>query len=126
MTFDRDRVVAAIDMIGRMGGKFFEIRYCDGHDDDPLEPVVWIARARWESKGRYIWQATGACDPWRAIFRLLEVTLDGGTCTHCGKPTGVDESPPSDMLIATESMICWYRFDPELATFRRSCEGVAA
>jgi hypothetical protein len=114
---DGGQFAAVVEMIGRMGGNEFQIRYCDEEN-----PTVWIACARWGK----VWQATGGMDPWRAAFRLLESVMDGGECTHCGKPTAVDEHPPADDLIsATESMICWYRFDPELRTFRRQCEGVS-
>jgi hypothetical protein len=134
---DQAKFAAAVAMIGRMGGKEFEIRYCDGHDGELLDPVVWIARARWEVAAyaddegvhevepRSVWQATGAMDAWRAVFRLLESVMDGGHCTHCGKPTAVDESPPDDLLASLDEVVCWYRFDPELRTFRRQCEGVA-
>jgi hypothetical protein len=61
--------------------------------------------------------------PWRALFRLCEAVMDGGKCAHCGKPTSVDDKPASDMLEQLTAVVCFYRFDPELSTFRRSCEG---
>ncbi len=123
------KLVAAVDMIGRMGGKEFQLRF-DDRDLDGGTPVVWMALARWDRLlGRQVpddvrWQATGGVTPWQAIFRLLESVMDGGTCAHCHKPTAVDERPPDAALMATEEVVCWYRYDPEVKTFRRQCEGV--
>jgi hypothetical protein len=64
--------------------------------------------------------------PWRATFRLAEAVLDGGHCRHCHKMTAVDDKPADDLLAATGEIVCFYRYDPELRTFRRSCEGKAA
>jgi hypothetical protein len=112
---DEGKFQAAVKMIGRMHGEEFQIRYCE-----EVQPVVWIACARWGET----WQAAGGMNPWRAVFRLLESVMDGGRCLHCNKPTAIDENPPDDLITATEAMVCWYRFDPELDTFRRQCEGV--
>jgi hypothetical protein len=120
------KFAAAVEMIGRMGGKQFEIRYCDGHDGEILDPPIWIARAKFKDKDHDVWEATGAITPWRAVFRLLETLMDGGECTHCGKMTAVDESPPDTSISLTEDLVCWYRYDPELKTFRRQCEGLKA
>jgi hypothetical protein len=118
------KIAAAVEMIGRMGGKQFEIRFFEEQDDDVFDPPIWIARAKFQDKGHDVWEATGAMNPWRAIFRLLETLMDGGECTHCGKMTAVDENPPDFAISATEELVCWYRYDPELKTFRRQCEGV--
>lgn len=113
------RLIAAVEMIGRLGGSEFQLRF-DDRDLDDGTPIVWSALARWGT----VWQATGALSPWRAIFRLLEAAMDGGSCNHCGKPTVVDEHPADASIRITESALCWYRYDPERHTFRRSCEGV--
>lgn len=106
------RFVAAIELIGRTGGSQFQLRYSD---DD--EPTVWMAVGRWP----YGSEAAAALDPLRAVLRLLDQVVDGGTCAHCGKPSGVTDDFSSDMPMA--EVFCWYVFDPELAVFRRSCEG---
>jgi hypothetical protein len=116
----RNKIDAAVQMIGRMGGAEFQLRF-DDRDVDDGTPVVWSALARWDD----VWQAAGGLDPWQAVLRLLESVGDGGTCTHCGKPTAVDDSPPDALISSTESLVCWYRYDPELVTFRRQCEGIA-
>lgn len=60
-------------------------------------------------------------DPLRAVLRLLDRMIDGGECTHCHKPTAVSDNFAAPTPLAEH--ICWYVFDPELATFRRGCEG---
>lgn len=127
---DEGKLTAAVDMIGRLGGREFQLRF-DDRDVDDGTPVVWMALARWDRLlGEEVpenarWQATGGTTPWQAIFRLLEAVMDGGRCTHCHKPTAVDERPADALIGITEAMVCWYRYDPELRTFRRQCEGVA-
>ena len=136
------RFVAAVDMVRRSGADSIELRYCDGHDepadDDEPVTVVWMAIAHWPERvtdaasavpGAIMPEHFDACagmTPWRAIFRLCEASMDGGVCLHCGRPTAIDDKPADEFLAATEDFVCWYRFDPELATFRRMCEGFAA
>ena len=115
------KFAAAVDMIGRTGANEFQIRFCEEE-----EPIVWIAAAHWPSRNGIIsehWDAAAGMSPWLALLRLCEATVDGGTCIHCNKPTSIDDKPADVALAATEAYICWYRYDPELNTFRRSCEG---
>lgn len=127
---DKDpRFVAAVDLLGRSGARQVSIRYCDEE-----EPLVWIAAAMWETGARTVhgdisgnvWQAAGSTEPWKAMMNLLETVLDGGECQHCHKPTSVDDGPEDKLLHELNPLVCFYRFDPELATFRRMCEGKAA
>ena len=111
-------LLALVDLLGRTGAGAFQIRFCDEE-----QPIVWIACAKWGD----VWQAAGGMSPFQAVLQLAESAMDGGTCTHCQKPTGVDDRPIDGFITrATSELICWYRYDPELSTFRRSCEGVAA
>jgi hypothetical protein len=126
------RVAAATQLIGRTGADGFEIRVVE---PDPGEegPIVWVASAHWPERsdeaGQLLmpdhWDACGGMTPWRAVLRLCEACIDGGTCRHCGRPTGVDDQPADELSVETEPFMCWYRYDPELKTFRRHCEGVA-
>jgi hypothetical protein len=113
---DDPRLVAAFDMIGRTGATGMGLRY---QDDE--QPIVWIAVGTW-SGDRH--EVGAALDPTRAALRLCEQVVDGGQCTHCSRPTGFEpdhlDSMPADQLV------CWYQWDPELKTFRRSCEGDTA
>lgn len=107
------RVAAATDLIHRTGATGFQVRYQD--DDDP---VGWIAVATYRDEAA---EAAAALDPLRATLRLGETLLDGGRCTHCQRPTGLE--PDSIDQMPMNQLICWYQYDPELATFRRGCEG---
>ncbi len=104
--------MALVDLIGRCGAKQFQIRY---QDDET--PTVWVAAAILP-KGA---DAAGALDPGRAVLRLAEQLIDGGECTHCHRPTSVDDDPTGAGLL--DVLTCVYRYDPENRTYRRSCEG---
>lgn len=124
---DDPRFTAAVDLIGRTGATTFRIGYSD-EDDGP--PTVWYATAVWVSQAApggpdTRAEAAAAMDPLSAVLRLCEQVIDGGTCTHCGQRTIFDPDPPTDDVVSDilDKMGCRYAWDPELATFRRSCEG---
>lgn len=109
------RTVALVGLVGRCGATSFRIE----HTDPDNGPVVWVAVAELGFLGGAV-EAAAAADPYRAVVRLAEQLIDGGTCRHCGAVTGVlDEfDDPTQQL----SGVCWYVYDPELDTFRRGCE----
>lgn len=119
------RFVAVVDMLGRTGARDFRIGYTPAEDGTP---VVWYATASWKQPveagklglPRTVHEAAAAMDPLAAVFRLAEAVIDGGVCTHCGRPTIFDPTAEPGVL---EAMGCVYAWDPELATFRRGCEG---
>jgi hypothetical protein len=104
--------LAAVDLVHRTGARTFSIRY----SDDNL-PIVWMAVAEYEENR---WDAGAGTNPTRAVMRLLDQLIDGGTCKHCNRPAGVTEEWIGGMPLA--DAICWYRFDPETKKFRRGCE----
>ena len=110
---DDPRMTAGIELIGRTGAKSFQIRYSDDE-----EPVVWFAVALYDD-GKA--ETAASLDPVMAILRLAERLIDGGMCTHCKRPAGLETHHIEDM--PWEEYICWYQFDPELKTYRRGCEG---
>jgi hypothetical protein len=112
-----DKFVAVVQLLERTGAAEFQIRYCEEES-----PVVWIACARWDDR----WEGAGGMTPWSAVWRLAEAVLDGGHCTHCNRMTSVDDKPADMLLDTMNELVCFYRYDPELKTFRRSCEGKAA
>ena len=107
------RFLPAVDMIGRTGAEQFQIRYCEEE-----EPVIWMCSARWGER----WETAAALNPIVALFRLCDQVVDGGICIHCNRPTGFI---PDFNPMPAENWLCFYKWDPELRTFRRSCEGVA-
>ncbi len=105
-----DVLAAAIKLVGRSGATGLAIGYSDEHT-----PPVWFAVARYGDQH----EAAGAMTPRQAVLRLLDELVDGGLCLHCHRPTGVtvDHGPQS-----LPEVVCWYQYDPERKTFRRSCE----
>jgi hypothetical protein len=117
-----DRMAAGVAMLGRTGAQTFRVGYSAEDDGDP---VVWYAVAQWVGNRA---EAAGALDPVTAVMRLCEQVIDGGMCAHCHRPTIFDPEgplPPNPMDDALAAMGCVYAWDPELRTFRRSCEGEA-
>lgn len=118
---------AAIDVIGRTGAEGIEIRYSDPSEDGATGPVVWMAVARYPATMPHVepsvirHEVDAALDPSTAVLRLAERLIDGGECTHCRRPTVFDADPFGAGLL--DALGCVYRFDPELGTYRRSCEG---
>jgi hypothetical protein len=130
--FDSPKLVAGVKLIERTGARNIRIGYSDEADG---VPVVWYATATWFVRsGRPVadarggaqsrHEAAGAMNGITAVMRLCEQIIDGGMCLHCERPTIFDDNPgdsPFDDLL--EAMGCVYAWDPELATFRRGCEG---
>lgn len=106
------RFTAAIDLIRRSGSKEFQIRY-----DDEQDPIVWVAVGKWGDA----FESAGAMNPLRAVLRLLELAMDGGTCAYCTRPTAVTDDWRSPTLM--DETFCWWVYDPETEKFRRGCEG---
>jgi hypothetical protein len=112
------RLVAATSMIGRVGATSVQIRWSDDE-----EPVVWFVVAMFDDD---VWETASGRDPIEAAMRCAEQLVDGGKCVHCGKPTALDtdwESPLSTFARQFDVDLCAYVYDPELNTFRRTCEG---
>lgn len=116
ITEDEKKLLAGVDMLGRTGIEAYSVRY---QDDEP--PTVWIAVAVYPQG---TWESASGHNPTEATLRLCERLVDGGECVHCRKLTAFDaDHRVTPDLKASEAFACWYRWDPELATFRRSCEG---
>lgn len=107
------RITALFDMIGRTGANFFQLRW---HDDQ--EPVVWLALAGFKRDGRVVFDVGAGMAPLQAVYRLSESLIDGGLCTHCGRPSGVSLDPAEVIL---DEVICWYRYSDASHEFVRDC-----
>jgi len=126
------RYLALIDLIGRTGASDYRIEYTD--PDNGV--VMWIAIAQHHQRnGKPIPSAGAGATPLQATHVLAELLIDDGTCTHCGRATVLEDfcSKVGDRVGFTalvsgdvEVQFCWYQFDPELRTYRRSCEGETA
>lgn len=113
-----DMVKACADLLQRIGAREMRVGHSDPEDG---QPIVWYATASFRSADN-AWEAAGAMSPDRAMYRLCERVCDGGTCTHCARPTGIVVDTQAADMPGT-ALVCWYAYDPELQTFRRSCEG---
>jgi hypothetical protein len=114
-SYQDDRFIAAVDLVGRTGAKSFQMRYCEEE-----KPVIWMAIGEWIRENKSVFEVGASTNPLVALFRLLDEVIDGGICTYCGKPTGFEESVDPMPL---DQVVCWYQWDPERKVFRRGCEG---
>lgn len=103
MIVDQDAVVAIAELVGRSGGRGFEIGYVN---DDP--PHLWYAQAKYRGE-RII--AEGKDDPAEAADALARKILDGGQCAHCRRTVRLSDG---------RGDVCrWTRMG---ATWKRGCE----
>lgn len=114
------RLPAAVALLGRTGATEYRTGYSDPEQG---EPVVWWAAVRY---GNSKAEAAAAMNPLDATLRLCEQLIDGGQCTHCGHLTAFGRKDPADDKELKGLGLCVYGWDPELATFRRSCAGDAS
>jgi hypothetical protein len=110
------RFIAGVQLLERTGAQTFRIGWSDEGDGPP---IVYYAVAQWVGNRA---EAAGALHPVAAVLRLCEKVIDGGACTHCHRLTIFVEDTDTELL---DQMGCVYAWDPELETFRRSCEGDA-
>lgn len=129
------RFLAVFDMIRRTGAASIELRWngrpevippdeADDYDENDPIPVVWIAVVEYDPahggavKGH---ECAAGMTPELAVGRLAEQLVDGSVCVHCKRPAGIVTDWERPMPL--DKAICWYVYDPERQTFRRSCEG---
>ena len=125
--------LAVIELLRRTGAKSIDFRWSESVDDDDDGPMVWMALATYPGRAgaqiadppgpRYRYEVDAALLPGEALLRLAERLIDGGECTHCHRPTVFDPDAVNAGRGMLDAMGCVYRFDPELAVYRRSCEG---
>jgi hypothetical protein len=94
---DMDRLVAAYELIGRMGASDFEV----GFDDALPAETSWYASCWYPKAGpqsTFKWSSAH-----EAAERLARQLANGGRCTHCGRPVSLGAStlgPVSPVLAA--------------------------
>lgn len=91
MVEDQDAVIACVDLVGRSGGKNFEIGYLD--DDVPVEKARWWAKAQYEGARIMV---EGKTSPTEACEALVRKILAGGMCTGCKKTVTLADDPGGD------------------------------
>lgn len=122
---DDRQYVATVDLLRRTGLRKFSLRWQDDED-----PVAWLVVGTWPAPDVDGLGATpdrhevgAAFHPLAALLNLAEKVIDGGTCRHCSMPTIFDHRLRVGAGDVLDLMGCVYRYDPELDTYRRSCEG---
>jgi hypothetical protein len=119
---DDPRFPALIELLRRTGAAAVQIRYSDDE-----QPTVWMAVGDWTGEastaGADGHEAAAALDPLTALMRLADQVIDGARCVHCTRPSAVDHDWTGNRPL--RQSVCWYVFDPEMKTYRRSCEGRA-
>jgi hypothetical protein len=108
---DEARFVAGVDLVSRTGASAVSVRYSD---ED--KPIVFVCVATYPDG---TWEVGAGGTPGIALVRLLEQLVNGGLCTHCGRPSGFEPESLDAMPLNTQ--VCWTQWDPELATYRRAC-----
>jgi hypothetical protein len=127
MTFDdthAEAIVAAAEIVGRAGGKQFEVGYL--YDDETPPPgwpegkpvtaadASWYATARWNGA-----LLKGEGDhPAEACERLAARILHGGQCVACGNR--INLIPGEGRWPESEGNCNWYR---EGKHWLRGCDG---
>lgn len=117
MNPSHDKKLAAMAaLVARTGATQMQVRYSDDE-----QPVVWFVVAIYPNDR---WETGAGHDATQAAGRLLEALIDGGVCTHCQRPTAFDPDTidDTDLEAMSGGQVCWYLYDPELATYRRGCE----
>ncbi len=106
---DVEMLVAAVDVLGRSGARYFEVGYLD--DNVPAYKALWWAKARYDGRVVMVEDKPG---PDFAAEALARRVLDGGLCTHCRKVIRVD-APRSE-----RHRVCRYRRVGPV--WKRGCE----
>lgn len=127
------RFVAGYDLLRRCGAKSIRLSYTDPEEGDP---TVWTIAASVTVPVRYMNGRRSATEnrqgyvlgvglvPLDAVLDACENAVDGGECAHCKRPT-IFAASVADALDFENVDLCTYGWDPELSTFRRSCEGTS-
>jgi len=113
------RFLPALDLLGRTGLSGFVLRY---DEDDEGGPLVWLAVGRWDTEAGTLYEVGSGFNPTQAVFRLCDEAISGGRCHHCNRMAGFAEDIDLVAPALLADYVCWQQWDPELATFRRSCE----
>lgn len=91
----QDRLIAAVDLIGRAGARGYACGYL--HDDAPIEEAGWWAHAQYAGRRVVVEDQR---DPIEATEKLALKLLNGGRCA-CGK---VASSDPAGIMAHDQTM----------------------
>jgi hypothetical protein len=111
------RAGAAVDLLARTGATEVTLRNLEAGDG---WPALWLVRGMWPAG----WALAADLEPVYALERLCEAAVDGGTCTGCGRPSGVIAGSLGRVGVPEAAGVCWYRFDADSdpPRYLRGCE----
>lgn len=109
------RIVAARQLLTEFGVKHFDYGITTTAEG---QFVVW-ATGTWPNGEA---EVGAGMDALTAVLRLCGEVIDGEACPHCDSPMLFTEDLNGVDLLESAGA-CVYAWDPELLTFRRSCEG---
>ena len=115
---EKDKLLASIDFLRRIGATQVQVRYSDDE-----KPDIWMIVAKFKKKNNVAaneFEIEASLDPTRAALRLCERLADGSVCSHCHKRVALE--PDSLARMPFDQLLCWYQYDPEMKKFRRGCE----
>lgn len=106
---DMDRLIAAYDLVARVGGVDFVV----GYDDDLPEEYWWFARVE-SNNGAIQAEIKGATSPDVAAEKLARKLVNGGRCASCGLVTSLRvvevQGPMTHVTESSGPGICiWHR-----------------
>jgi hypothetical protein len=109
LVLDQDALLAAVDVINRMGAIDFEVGHLD--DTPRSEDARWWARARWNGTKVAVEDHTG---PDTAAEALAKRLMNGGQCTHCAGtitlgPTSRAQRRAGKLCAWTRQGVRWVR-----------------
>jgi hypothetical protein len=81
----QQRIIAAVDLVGRSGARALEFGYL--HDDVPVDLAGWWAHATWQGARIMVDDQPG---PAEALEALARSVLTGATCQGCKRPVVID------------------------------------
>lgn len=114
---DMDRLIAAYDLIGRMGMANFEVGY---NDEDP-EDCCWYARCETGDGQGFLVEGKSRAD--LAAEALARKLSNGGRCTHCGKVSTLWTAGAEDSAGVGQqnrAWICYWHREGKM--WHRGCE----
>jgi hypothetical protein len=83
---DEDALLAAVELVGRTGGKGFQIGFL--HDDVPVAEAGWYAYIQYKGARITVEDKTGPVEAAEALARRL---LTGDQCQHCFKLVALED-----------------------------------
>lgn len=128
MTPEDPRFTGMFKLLKKVAVESVTIRYSEPDEEEGEAPTVWLAIAEFGNRARRRtlpgqptpFDAAAGSSPQVAMIRLCEQLLDGGQCSHCGRPTSfvsMGEAPVDG------GIVCWVAWDAKKEEYVQDCGG---